>query len=142
MHATFYQFISSIVKNGHTLKRFILYLIISAGLLIILPGCSNEEPVNTPANIISISVGRNETVHYDLGYFGYEEGAFINTQASHYLVSKTDRDINTGKIMYTYTPAHNFTGTDEVVLKSMRGSDGASANNNIILTTIKFNISN
>jgi len=32
--------------------------------------------------------------------------------------------------------------TEEVELKSMRGSEGASANNNIIITTIKFNISN
>ena len=142
MHATFLHISSSIVKNGHAMKRFIFCLIISAGILIILPGCSNEEPVNTPANIISISVGRNETVHYDLGYFGEEEGALISKQASHYLVSKTDRDINTGKIMYIFTPALGFTGTDEVELKSMRGSDGASANNNIIFTTIRFNISN
>ena len=124
------------------MRRFILYLIILAGILIILPGCSNEEPVNKPANIISITVGRNETVHYDLGSFGDEEGALISKQASHYLVSKTDIDINTGKIMYTYTPASGFTGTDEVELKSMRGSDGASANNHIIFTTIRFNISN
>ena len=124
------------------MKRFILYLIISVGTLILLPGCSKEEPVNTPANIIRISLGRNETVHYDLGYFGEEEGALISKQPSHYLASKTDRDINTGKIMYTYTPASDFAGTDEVVLKSMRGSDGASANNNIIFTTIRFNISN
>ena len=124
------------------MKRFILYLIILTGMLIILPGCSNEEPVNKPANIISISAGRNETVHYDLGYFGYEENALISKQASHYLVSKLDIDINTGKIIYTYTPASGFTGTDEVELKSMRGSDGASANNHIIFTTIRFNISN
>ena len=124
------------------MRRLILYLIILAGILIILPGCSNEEPVNAPANIIRISVGRNETVHYDLGSFGDEEGALISKQASHYLISKTDRDINSGKIIYTYTPASGFTGTDEVELKSMRGSDGASANNNIIFTTIRFNISN
>jgi len=124
------------------MRRFILYLIILAGILIILPGCSNEEPVNKPANIISITVSRNETVHYDLGSFGDEEGALISKQASHYVISKTDRDINTGKIMYTYTPAPGFTGSDEVELKSMRGSDGASANNHIIFTTIRFNISN
>ena len=51
-------------------------------------------------------------------------------------------DLNTGKIIYTYTPTTNFVGKDEVQLKSSRGSDGSSANNKIILTTIKFTITN
>lgn len=125
------------------MKRFYLtiIIIISIALLSFSPGCSKEDIVIHSPNSITVTLTRNGTYHFDLGYFGDEEGASIRRQATHFILSKLDRD-TTGKIGYTYTPALNFTGTDEVELKSMRGSDGASANNNIIFTTIKFNISN
>jgi hypothetical protein len=124
------------------MKRNVLYLFILSGILTFCMGCSKEETGLSPANEITISLGRNETYRYDLGLFGDEEGASITTQASHYLVSELNREINSGSISYTYTPALDFTGTDVVVLKSMQGSDGASPNNHVILTTIKFRISN
>ena|ERR1035437_8202063 len=124
------------------MKRFFLHMIISIALLTFSQGCSKEDIVIHSPNINAVTMTRNETYHFDLGYFGDEDGASISRQATHFIVSKLDRDNSTGKIGYTYTPALNFTGTDEVELKSMRGSDGASANNNIIITTIKFNISN
>lgn len=124
------------------MKRFFLTLIILIALLTFSQGCSKEDIVIHSPDTNTVTLSRNKTYHFDLGYFGDEEGASISRQASHFIVSKTDRDITTGKIGYTYTPALNFSGTDEVELKSMRGSEGASANNNIIITTIKFNISN
>ena len=124
------------------MKRNVLYSIIVCGLLTLCMGCSQEEPVISPANEITISLGRNDTYRYNLGLFGDEEGANITTQSSHYLVSELNREINSGSISYTYTPSSDFTGTDLVVLKSMRGSDGASPNNHVIVTTIKFRITN
>jgi hypothetical protein len=124
------------------MKRFFLTLIILIALLTFSQGCSKEDIVIHSPDTNTVTLSRNKTYHFDLGYFGDEEGASISRQANHFIVSKTDRDITTGKIGYTYTPALNFSGTDEVELKSMRGSEGASANNNIIITTIKFNISN
>jgi len=124
------------------MKRNVLYLFILFGVLTLCMGCSKEEPGISPANEITITLGRNETYRYDLGLFGDEEGARITTQASHFLVSELNSDINSSNIRYTYTPTDDFTGTDVVVLKSMRGSDGASQNNQVILTTIKFMISN
>ena len=124
------------------MKRFFLTLIIPVALLTFSQGCSKEDIVIHSPDTNTVSLTRNETYHFDPGYFGDEEGAIISRQATHFIVSKLDRDITTGKIGYTYPPALNFTGTDEVELKLMRGSDGASSNNNIIITTIKFNISN
>jgi len=130
-----------------TMKRIFLTLMILITLLTFFPGCSKEDIViHTPVtytntNTNNVTLTKNGTYHFELGYFGDEEGASISMQAIHFSVSKLDRD-STGKIGYTYTPALNYTGTDEVELKSMRGSDGASANNTIIFTKIKFNISN
>lgn len=127
------------------MKRIFRTIIISITLLTFFPGCSKEDIViHTPVtytNTNNVNLTTNGTYHFDLGYFGDEEGAIISIQAIHFRVSKLERD-STGKIGYTYTPALNYTGTDEVELKSMRGSDGASANNTIIFTKIKFNISN
>jgi len=111
-------------------------------LLTFSQGCSKEDIVIHSPDTNTVTLSRNKTYHFDLGYFGDEEGVGISRQATHYIVSKPDRDKTIRKIGYTYTPALNFSGTDEVELKSMRGSEGASANNNIIITTIKFNISN
>lgn len=130
------------------MKRIFRTIIISITLLTFFPGCSKEDIViHTPVtytntNTNNVNLTKNGTYHFDLGYFGDEEGAIISIQAIHFFVSKLDRENITGKIGYTYTPALNYTGTDEVELKSMRGSDGASANNTIIFTKIKFNISN
>lgn len=123
------------------MKRILLYWILSAALLNLSLSCTKEEPAISTIHTISVPLGRNETYRYDLGLFGDEEGAVIRKQASHFLVSQAVRDIATGKIVYTYTPAPDYAGTDEVELKSMRGSDGASANNEITITTIQFTIS-
>jgi hypothetical protein len=127
------------------MTRIFLTLIISIAMLTFCPGCIKEDIVihtpETNTNTNNVTLTKNGTYHFDLGYFGDEEGAIISMQTIHFSVSKLDRD-STGKIGYTYTPALNYTGTDEVELKSMRGSDGASANNTIIFTKLKFNISN
>ena len=124
------------------MKRCILTLIIPIALLTISQGCSKEDIVLHSPDTNTVTLTRNETYHFDPGYFGDEEGASISRQATHFNVSKLDRDNSTGKIDYTYTPALNYIDPVEVELKSMRGSDGPSSNNNIIITTIKFNISN
>lgn len=101
------------------------------------PGCDLPVP-----NEINVKISANETYLFDLGIFGDEEGASISNQATHHSVSIVERETNTGKVVYKYTPASNFVGTDEVQIKSERGSDGASPNTNIIYTTIKFIIIN
>lgn len=101
---------------------------------------TNSSGTNSPT--INVTIKINEGYEYDLGTFGDEEGAIINRQAMHYDISAIERDVNVGKEVYKYKPSLNYAGTDEVELNSQRGSDGASPNDKVIVTTIKFTITN
>lgn len=105
----------------------------------------NKESKNKPnTKTINVALKVNQSYQYNLGGFGIEKGAEIATQASHYLISTAYRDSNgtTPNIFYKYLPKTNFVGTDEVTLKSEKGSNGVSANINITYTIIKFTITN
>ncbi|MEO6135917.1 MAG: hypothetical protein ABIP35_12235 [Ginsengibacter sp.] len=128
------------------MKRIVTCFTLIIGLATISQSCkkantnhSVTDPVKQP---ITETIKSNQKYQFDLGYFGREEVASISKQAIHFSFSSIDREANTGKLIYTYIPATDFVGTDEVELKSARGSDGASANDQIILTTIKFTVIN
>jgi hypothetical protein len=121
------------------LKTHILHLIVSISLFVLVQGCNTNDP-DSLSNTLNVTLKSNASYQYDLGYFGVEEGAIISISPKHFKLNKLDRDINSGKVIYTYVPSVGFTGTDTVELKSMRGSDGASANNNITTVLITFKI--
>ncbi len=114
-------------------------MLFSLGLSI--QSCKKNNTVEPERISINTTIRLNNSYEYDLGAFGDEEGATITKQASHFSVSALER-LSTGAIFYNYTPTTNFVGTDEVEIKSARGSNGASANNKIILTTIKITVTN
>jgi len=120
------------------MKMKLFHLMVVIGLFTLVQGCNNSEP--TSPTTLNTTLKTGTTYQYDLGYFGDEEGVNISTPPNHFQVSKIDRDINSGKIIYTYVPSSGFTGTDTVELKLMRGSNGSSANNNITTVVIKFTI--
>lgn len=120
------------------MKKINLILVISIGFLFIIQSCKKDDANKPTSQTITKNLTINETFQYDLGGFGDEEGASISKQANNYSVSFVDRNINTDKVIYKYTPALNFVGIDEVEIKSSRGSDGASPNNKINYTIIKF----
>ncbi|MCX6323015.1 MAG: hypothetical protein NTZ41_02295 [Sphingobacteriales bacterium] len=120
------------------MKKIILILVISIGFLFIIQSCKKDDANKPTSQTITKNLTINETFQYDLGGFGDEEGASISKQANNYSVSFVDRNINTDKVIYKYTPALNFVGIDEVEIKSSGGSDGASPNNKINYTIIKF----
>lgn len=113
-------------------------------LTVSIQSCKTDPMPVSMGKTITINLKVNESYQYDLGGFGIEEGAGISTQAVHYLVSESSRDVsgNTPNIIYRYKPSNNFVGSDQVILKSERGSNGASANPDITYTTIKFTIAN
>jgi len=127
------------------MKNLYCTLTLLLGLTIIFSSCKKDSDPDcdlpTP-NQINVKLSANETYQFDLGNFGDEEGASISRQATFFSVSTLEREINTGKVIYKYIPATNFVGTDEVQIKSDRGSNGASPNNNISYITIKFTITN
>lgn len=130
------------------MKNVFCRLTLLAGIVIIISSCKKDSHSPVPdctlpvANKINVKITANETYLFDLGNFGDEEGASISRQATNFSESTLEREINTGKVVYKYTPATNFVGTDEVEIKSARGSNGASPNDNITYITIKFTITN
>ncbi len=126
------------------MKKSILILIVAFGLTSFFQSCKKDSTIASDKNKINVSLKVNQSYQYDLGGFGIEEGAGIATQASHFLVSIAYRDTSgmTPNIFYKYTPQANFVGTDSVILKSARGSNGVSVNTNISYTNIKFTITN
>jgi hypothetical protein len=74
-------------------------------------------------NIINTTIAPNG--NYQLSLEGVDD-VNIEKQALHYVVSKTEFDAKTGKLIYRYTPVKDYTGRDEVVL-SRKSFVGASA---------------
>lgn len=71
-----------------------------------------------------IDISSTEIFEYDLGSFGFEEGAVISVQAQHAKVSKIERDgID---ISYKYQAEENYKGDDYVEIRIEKGSNGAA----------------
>jgi len=121
------------------MKNKFLFLILICACLTSAQGCKKDDSQN-PTQTINVSISSNQTYQYDLGSFGDEEGAEITKQASHFLISKTERVIESGKTLYTYIPELNYEGSDVVEIKTERGSDGASPSTTITTIIIKFTV--
>ena len=124
------------------MKNITLSKIILLFILTITFGCNKDKSAQPDTIKIYSSIKVNQTYQYYLGYFGDEEGATISRQATYFQTSKIERDINSGKIIFYYLPTQDFVGTVEIEIKTERGSDGASASNNISFTIIYLTISN
>lgn len=125
------------MKQG---KIFSAIFVFSIGLSM---SCEKNSPTGESEitnQIITKTISENQSYQYDLGNFGDEEGVSITKQAIHFSKSELVRDVNTAKIIYNYTPNIDFIGSDEIEIRSERGSNGASSNNQIINTTIKLTI--
>ena len=119
------------------------FYILTMFLITLFTLSCKKELVNAPQiQTITANIKMNQAYEFDLGNFGDEEGATITKQAGYFTTSLVYRESNTGKITYKYTPANNFVGVDEVKIKSVRGSSGASVGDKIINTTIKITVTN
>ncbi|AXT52086.1 hypothetical protein D1818_15020 [Aquimarina sp. BL5] len=106
-------------------------------LVMILISCNSN---NTTTIEKHISSSNSEVYEYDLGFFGDEEGSWIDTQAKHFEISEVKRDHTIGQHIYTYKPKEGFTGVDIVEVKMNKGSNGAGRGVESILKIV-FNIS-
>ena len=109
-------------------------------MLAIVQGCKKEDG-KEPKMTMSVSLKSNQTYQYDLGSFGDEEGAVITSQALHFQTSKIGRDVS-GKIVYTYVPAVNYIGTDEVEISTRRGGSDGSNPGTVALIDFKLTMTN
>jgi hypothetical protein len=122
------------------MKKVLSFFTIVFCLFSLSQSCKKNNTSAQNSQTISVTIKAKENYQYELGTFGDEEGASIIQQAQHYDTSIIERKFATAT--YKYKPLLGYIGTDEVKLKSERGSEGASPNNKIIITTIKFTITN
>jgi len=122
------------------MKNIFRLLTILFGLTFLIQSCKKGSLPEPMTQTINQTLRANQSYQFDLGSFGDEEGASISKQATNFSISSVNKDINTGKAIYKYVPATNFIGTDEVEIKSARGSNGTCANKKLINITIKFTI--
>ena len=124
------------------MKKIAIYFTLLLFASIVFQSCKKDS-ITVTHQPIDVTIKANTNYAFDLGGFGDEDGAGISRQATHYEVSTIIRDTATSAILYNYRPALNYTGTDEVEIKSARGSYGMRGpHTRITLTTIKFTITN
>lgn len=92
----------------------------------------NNNEIKTENSTISNS----DTYTYNLGSFGFEEGANFQKQAKNFEISELVRTGLKSEIIYKYKAKVNFIGTDYVEIWAGRGSDGASPNTNVKIIKI------
>ena len=111
-----------------------ILLIIS--LLLFIVSC---ERTNSKTSNLNITLQNTDEYHLNLGYFGDEEGCSIIEDAKHAKSSKILGNPWEARI-YEYIPDSSYIGNDKVVIRTEKGSDGASPNDEIEIININFNI--
>ncbi len=117
-------------------KVFVLLTIIG-----LLCSCSKkDDDIRTKEIAINVVMDNANTYEYYLGSFGDEEGAEIQIQASHFLLSELEEFSSDRQVVYKYRPASGYVGSDYVEITSERGSDGASPSTKVLILKITFDV--
>jgi hypothetical protein len=104
------------------MKKQILPLLVLTAMMVFFVSCKKESiqqntAVQSADQVISIKISSNQSYQINLSDAG---NVSISRQANHFLVSETNLDTESGALYYKYTPATDFTGTDEVLLSSTK----------------------
>ena len=119
-------------KKLTAIKKIILSLL----CIWFLGSCSNDDGNNNEIKTENSTISNSDTYTYNLGSFGFEEGANFQKQAKNFEISELVRTGLKSEIIYKYNAKVNFIGTDYVEIWAGRGSDGASPNTNVKIIKI------
>lgn len=119
-------------KKLTAIKKIILSLL----CIWFLGSCSNDDGNNNEIKTENSTISNSDTYTYNLGSFGFEEGANFQKQAKNFEISELVRTGLKSEIIYKYKAKVNFIGTDYVEIWAGRGSDGASPNANVKIIKI------
>ena len=119
-------------KKLTAIKKIILSLL----CIWFLCSCSNDDGNNNEIKTENSTISNSDTYTYNLGSFGFEEGANFQKQAKNFEISELVRTGLKSEIIYKYKAKVNFIGTDYVEIWAGRGSDGASPNTNVKIIKI------
>jgi hypothetical protein len=105
-----------------------LQLLIGFLTLFLIRECATppgETGSSTYDKTEKVKLAYGDTVRYDLGFFGDEEGARIIKRPVYNVFEEFCSD-NREPLIYCYTATARFEGADTVVFRISTGSDGAS----------------
>ena len=119
-------------KKLTAIKKIILSLL----CIWFLGSCSNDDGNNNEIKTENSTISNSDTYTYNLGSFGFEEGANFQKQAKNFEISELVRTGLKSEIIYIFKAKVNFIGTDYVEIWAGRGSDGASPNTNVKIIKI------
>ena len=120
------------------MKRSILLFTFFFSLIVLTQSCKKENGITVKKEqTVNATIKKNQSFQYNFGLIGIEDGLAISSQASHSDESMLSRD-NSDKIIYTYQPRLDYTGTDQVEI-TFSMSNGYSVVSTR-KTIFKFNI--
>ncbi len=125
-------------------------------ICIMLLSCSkqsiNDEVSPDLTNVINATIAPNQSYHFTVSEPGEVS---IVKQGKHYKTSEMAREAESGKMIYNYTPAQDYTGTEEIILTNKKaipiisgGCNGTHDNNQAnasyttVYTMLRININN
>ncbi len=100
------------------MKKLLLIPIAFALIFIMMSSCKKERPGTN--KVVEVTLAPNQVYTYQIPGLGDRDDVVqITKAASHALVSKISTTINSPAITFDYTPALNYSGTDEVVITAV-----------------------
>ncbi len=118
------------------IKNNVIAIVLVTSICLLSNNCEREDTKTTE---LDVTLNNTGTYQLSLGSFGDEEGCLITEDAQHASSSKILGEPWETRI-YEYIPDSGYVGSDKVVIKTERGSDGASANDDIEVIRINFSI--
>lgn len=118
------------------IKNIVFFIVLIASVCLLSGNC---ERADTKTTELDVTLANSDTYRLSLGSFGDEEGCSIVENARQAKSSKILGEPWETRI-YEYIPDSGYVGSDKVVIKTERGSDGASANDDIEVIRINFSI--
>lgn len=106
-------------------------------LLALVNACQNDD-TSSVALTENISIENTKVLEYKLGKFGDEEGAVIVQQPQYFRSSQIVRE--TDSVYYEFLAEEDFIGALNVVIETMRGSDGTGESNEVHVVNLNITV--
>lgn len=106
------------------------WYLVMIGVIAVAIGCTSQNGASRQAitdNPKEVTLRFGDTLRYDVGFFGDEEGAQV-IKSPRFNAFEGFCSDNYEPLIYCYTASTWFEGGDTVIIKTSRGSDGSSPN--------------
>lgn len=84
-----------------------------------LHSCKKASTDTVTTQTINATVAMNQSVLVTLGTTSAKQSVSISSQAAHATTSSVQKNVSAGTVLYAYTPATSYFGTDQVTIKAV-----------------------